>query len=76
MPRPLRRWSLCRQTGMTMWAGPITTVRLPVSSRSPCALREVRKKPVLSMIFGPGTVDQNGGRGVAEFHPPGNGAEH
>jgi hypothetical protein len=26
------------------------------------------EKPILSMIFGPGTVDQNGGRGVAEFH--------
>jgi hypothetical protein len=29
------------------------------------------EKPVLSMIFGPGTVDQNGGRGVVEFHPQG-----
>lgn len=28
-------------------------------------------KPILSMIFGPGTVDQNGGRGVVEFHMEG-----
>lgn len=29
------------------------------------------ENPTLSMIFGPGTVDQNGGRGVVEFHPQG-----
>jgi hypothetical protein len=29
------------------------------------------EKPVLSMIFGPGTVDQNGGRGVVDFHVEG-----
>ena len=28
-------------------------------------------KPILSMIFGPGTVDQNGGRGVVDFHVEG-----
>lgn len=26
------------------------------------------EKPIVSMIFGPGTVDQNGGRGVVDFH--------
>ena len=29
------------------------------------------EKPILSMIFGPGTVDQNGGRGVVDFHVEG-----
>lgn len=28
-------------------------------------------KPTFSMIFGPGTVDQNGGRGVVDFHVEG-----